>query len=181
MINRFARPRLFVMHFNEDDPYKCTAKKLRRFGLVSFKARRNYGLLLDPLATHLISKADTPLALKEGLVVLDVSWKNVNDRFNSIRWSKEKRRSLPFLLSANPVNYGRPIILSTAEAFASSLYILGFKSRAYELLNKFKWHEGFFMINKSYLDRYAESNCDRDVQLIQAEIMRSVSKSASIT
>jgi pre-rRNA-processing protein TSR3 len=169
------------MHFNEDDPYKCTAKKLRHFGLVSFKARRNYGLLLDPLATRLISKADTSLALKEGLVALDVSWKNVNDRFNNIKWSQEKRRSLPFLLSANPVNYGRPIILSTAEALASSLYILGFKSRAYELLNKFKWHEGFFMLNENYLNKYAASNCDEDIRLIQTEIVHSITKSTSIT
>src|SRR5579884_4067675 len=165
MTNSFSRPRLFVMHFNEDDPYKCTAKKLRHFGLVSFKARRNYGLLLDPLATRLISKADTSLALKEGLVALDVSWKNVNDRFNNIKWSQEKRRSLPFLLSANPVNYGRPII----------------QSRAYELLNKFKWHEGFFMLNENYLNKYAASNCDEDIRLIQTEIVHSITKSTSIT
>jgi len=174
MANGLTEPKLFVLHFNEDDPYKCTAKKLRRFGLVSFKVRKNYGLLLDPFATHLISKADTSLALREGLVALDVSWKNVYFRFNNIKWTQEKRRSLPFLVSANPTNYGKPIILSTVEAFASSLYILGFREKAHALLNKFKWNEAFFSLNEDYLNKYAMSNSDKDIHMIQKEIMRSI-------
>jgi pre-rRNA-processing protein TSR3 len=90
------------------------------------------------------------------LVAVDCSWKQRERVFESFR--ARTRRRLPYLLAANPVNYGRPYELTTAEALAAALYILGESQRARELLNKFKWGPTFLNLNAAPLNEYAGAN-----------------------
>jgi pre-rRNA-processing protein TSR3 len=56
--------------------------------------------------------------------------------------------TVPFMVAGNPVNYGKPMQLSCVEAIAASMLIIGMKDLAMELLNKFKWGESFYAVNK---------------------------------
>jgi len=146
--------KLYVYIAEECDPKKCTANKLVRFGLVKpiYKIRdlpRNC-IILNPLAEEELTLKDRELALRHGIIAIDCSWKNVQAFFSRVR-IRGFHRKLPRLLAANPINFGVPHILSTAEALAASLYILGFKNQAKRLLSIFKWGPHFFELNKGVL------------------------------
>ena len=48
------------------------------------------------------------------------------------------------MVATNTVNYGKPYMLSCAEALAAALHICGFYQNAYNVMNKFKWGPTFF-------------------------------------
>lgn len=147
--------RLFAYSGEQCDPKKCTANKLRRFGLVEFRqsirSMPPRCVLLTPIATTLLSPADAPAARTRGIAVLDLSWKH--GRFPTV--PQAKSRILPYLVAANPVNYGNPLALSCAEAFAAALFILGEPEQAREVMSKFKWGEVFLALNKEPLETYS--------------------------
>ena len=175
---------LHVRYEGDDDPEKCTARKLARFGLVSLhrSARATPpGIVLDPYAERALSPADAfPVDAGDGegrdgdagdrgrLVALDCSWETAEAEAFRLRGP---HRALPFLVAGNPVSYGTPFRLNTAEAFAGALVILGHREQAEELLSKFRWGHTFLELNEEPLRRYADAADSTEVVAIQAEYL----------
>ena len=158
--------RLFVYHADEDDPKKCSAKKMHKFGFVKLeknikKVPRNT-ILLNPLAKKSISREDFRIAQKFGILAVDCSWKNAEKSFDYLD-KKNYSRALPFLVAANPVNYGKPFKLSTLEAFAATLYILDEIDRAKDILSIYKWAPHFLELNKEPLEDYRTAKDSEEV------------------
>jgi pre-rRNA-processing protein TSR3 len=123
-------------------------------------------ILLDPFAQKAISRADATIAEKRGLTALDVSWNKIR-KIESVR-RKMELRSLPYLVASNPTHYGT---LSTAEALAAALFILGDRERAREILAGFKWGPTFFELNREPLEAYAAAADSAEVVAAQRQFM----------
>ena len=77
--------------------------------------------------------------------------------------TKLQPRSLPFLLAANPGNYGKAFKLSTLEAFSASLYIMGEKLQAENILKIYTWGEQFLNLNREPLEEYSLASTSKEV------------------
>jgi pre-rRNA-processing protein TSR3 len=156
---------LYAYRDNTCDPRKCTVKKLEKSGLLKIYNKisqipRNT-LLLDPTAEQALSPADKHV---RSITVLDCSWV-VLDTGKVHSW--RTRRALPFLVAANPVNFGKPCVLSSVEALAAALYIIGEKERASELLSKVSWGIRFLEVNREPLDLYMSAKDSTEIIKIQ--------------
>ena len=78
-----------------------------------------------------------------------------------------KRRALPFLVAANPVNFGRPWRLTSVEAFAAALFILGEPDQAAVVLATQEWGSRFMELNEEPLSLYARAADSTEVIGIQ--------------
>jgi pre-rRNA-processing protein TSR3 len=56
--------------------------------------------------------------------------------------------AVPFLVAANPVNYGKPLQLTCAEAVAATMFIVGLKKEGKQLMSLFGWGPTFYRINR---------------------------------
>jgi pre-rRNA-processing protein TSR3 len=163
---------LHVRYEGDDDPKKCTARKLARFDLADLHRSSRWtprGIVLDPHAERALSPADRPDDADDAaLVALDCSWESAHaDRFDL----GGTHRALPYLVAANPVNFGRPMELTTVEAFAAALCILGERDHAELILAKFTWGETFLELNDEPLRRYADCEDSRAVVAVQGEYL----------
>ena len=157
---------LYAWRDDTCDPKKCTVKKLARLGRATILSRLTQiprtTLLLDPTAEQALSPADRNAP---SITALDCSWEALDTA--ALRgWSR--RRALPFLVAANPVNFGRPFKLTSVEAFAAALYILGERDQAHDILARFGWGLRFIEVNREPLDEYAQAKNSAGVIEIQA-------------
>jgi pre-rRNA-processing protein TSR3 len=162
---------LYAYRDNSCDPRKCSVKKLERSGLVRILSKISHiprnTILLDPTAEQAISPADRPA---RSITVLDCSWE-VLDTGRIRSW--RKRRALPFLLAANPVNFGRPWRLSSVEALAAALFILNEPGQAASVLGTQNWGCRFFELNGELLKDYAAAADSTEVIRIQERYLQS--------
>ena len=86
-----------------------------------------------------------------------------------MRRTRLQPRTLPLLLAANPVNWGKPGKLTTVEALAAALYLMGQNHQATELLSKFRWGEQFMNLNKEPLIAYTEAKSSAELVSLQFE------------
>ena len=165
--------RIVVYHAKQCDPKKCTTLKLKRHNLVRVVYRVRalpYGaVILNPFSKKAFSPAEKKRLERKGLVAIDCSWMHADEVFElSIRGIS---RCLPYLIAANPTNYGTPTKLSTVEALSAALYIAGFKENATRLLSVFKWGPHFIGLNKELLESYALARNSGEVVELQKKFM----------
>ncbi len=167
--------RIVVYHAEECDRKKCTSLKLGKKGKIKVVTKLNQvpsGLIiLDPYSPKALSGEDKEKIMEKGLLGLDCSWKRLDKVPFKLKTGKNSR-SLPFLIAANPTNYGKPCILSTAEAIAASFYIIGFKDIATDIMSLFKWGPHFLKLNEELLEAYSKAENSLEVVKIQNEYMQ---------
>lgn len=166
----YTGPRLAMWDFGHCDPKRCTGRRLAKAGVVRSLAvsMACSGVVLTPAAEAAVSRADRELVARAGLGVVDCSWARL-DEVPFARLRCGAKRLLPFLLAANPVNYGRPLKLTCAEAMAATLWIVGMEADARALLGRFAWGDSFFTLNHGLLVAYAACEDSAAVVRVQAE------------
>ncbi len=149
-----------VLMLKQDDPKKCSAAKLVKFGLAkNVKKTSAKTLVLDPFAKKSILPSDKKLT--NSITAIDCSW-NLADKAFATKFSGIHRK-LPPLFAGNPVNYSKLNKLTTVEAIAATVFILGNKDLSLELLDKFKWGHTFFELNQNLLEDYSKLKSEDEI------------------
>jgi len=158
--------RLIVYHTNDDDPKKCTARKLHRLGFAELVTQQRKlptnMILLNPFSKKRLSPEDINHAKKHGILAVDCSWKTAEDQFDELS-KKHVSRALPFVIAVNPVNFGKALKLTTLEAFAAAVYILDEVSQAEKITSIYKWAPHFLTMNKNPLEDYRTAGNSAEV------------------
>ena len=152
--------------FNQDDPSKCTAAKLVKFGIAKqVRKASDRTIILDPFAEKIVLRIDRQYI--DSITAIDCSWEFAQKTFRKKFGGLPKR--LPPLLAGNPVNYSKIGKLTTGEAIAGALYIMSFKDLADSILNKFKWGHTFFELNQDLLKEYSNAETADQMNEISRE------------
>lgn len=163
---------LHVRYEGDDDPDKCTARRLATLGHAELHHSTLVtppGIVLNPFAEQALSPADRrESGATDRLVALDCSWETAKEEAFDL---DGRHRSLPFLVAANPINYGTAFQLNTVEAFAGALAIFGERDHAEEILSTFSWGPTFLDLNDEPLRRYAECEDSADVIAVQDDYL----------
>lgn len=166
-------PRLYVLRRRGCDPSKCTGLKLVRKGLAELVVKVGEAprgaLILNPFAQRVLTPLDRGVAEARGVLAVDGSWEGA-DRLFSTRLRGAHRR-LPMLVAGNPVNYGTPHKLSTLEALAAALFILGFPKACERLLSLYKWGRSFIELNRELLEAYSRARSEEEVRRVEEGVL----------
>ncbi len=150
----------------QDDPKKCTAAKLVKFGLANNVHKTSTKtLVLDPFAEKTLLNKDKKLI--RSVTGIDCSWNLADKTF--VKKFTGIRRKLPPLFAGNPVNYSKLNKLTTVEAISAALYILGHQDLSLKMLDKFKWGHTFYELNKALLDEYYKLESENKINSILLE------------
>ena len=146
--------------FYQDDPKKCTAAKLIKFGLAKkiTKSRSNT-VLLHPYSEKTLLSHEK--SLFTSITGIDCSWALAEQVFEKDFVGIS--RKLPPLLAGNPVNYSKINKLTTVEAIAGAAFILGDEILSKTLLEKFNWGHTFLELNENLLQDYKNANSEDEV------------------
>ncbi|SCZ99512.1 BZ3500_MvSof-1268-A1-R1_Chr3-1g06051 [Microbotryum saponariae] len=184
--------------FDHCDPRKCSGKKLARLGLMKELrvGQKFQGVVMSPKGTQVVSPSDRDIVASSGVAVVECSWARLEEiPFHKIKSPHE--RLLPYMIAANPVNYGKrtfPLTkqhtenicrvnshddlrcgpaykLTCLEAVAAALYICSFPTQAEELLSKFSWGHSFWEINGPIISRYQTCSTPESVLEMQEIII----------
>ena len=95
---------LHIIHLQQDDPKKCTARMLarRELAIVHQRIGGPYrGILLDPLCGKVLGPEDKNLP-HPSVIALDCSWKSIEPSIEELdRTRRLHHRTLPLLLAAS--------------------------------------------------------------------------------
>lgn len=159
---------VLVIDYEQDDPVKCTAKKMVRMDLATQVSRKFHAassmLVLNPFAEIVLSPPDRT---SKAVLAIDCSWNLAQGVFFKKLGGKHRR--LPALLAANPTNYSRLGMLSTVEAVAAALYIVGERADAERCLSIYKWGPTFLTLNEEPLAEYSSADSEETVKSLEGE------------
>jgi pre-rRNA-processing protein TSR3 len=157
--------RLLVRFLDEDDPRRCSGRRLLRRGLVrpigGWERLVPSPITLDPFAAVVLSGGDRARAEAGGILAVDSSWNRISGRSRLLgegeRSPSPHARRLPLLVAGNPQHYGRWTQLTTAEALAAAVYVVGHAPEAETILEGIPGGPAFLEINRARLERFARA------------------------
>lgn len=150
---------------NHCDAKRCSGKKLMRLGLMRelHVGQKHQGVVVSPKAKSIVSPADREICETYGASVVEASWNRIDEvPFGKI--GGPHQRLLPYLIAANPTNYGKPWRLNCVEALAACFFICGHPEWAEGILAPFSYGSSFLEINDAPLKRYAACKDEEEVK-----------------
>ncbi|KAI9710580.1 MAG: ribosome biogenesis protein tsr3 [Bogoriella megaspora] len=147
------------------DAKRCSGKRLMRLNMMRelHVGQKFAGVVVSPKAKKILSAEDKELLEQYGAAVVECSWKRV-DEVPFSRIGGKCERLLPYLVAANPTNYGRPWRLNCVEALAACFSICGHQEWAEHILSTFSYGDAFLEMNASLFKRYAACSTEEEVK-----------------
>lgn len=129
----------------------------------------------SPNGKGVVCPDDREIVEKNGAAVVECSWAKLDEiPFSKIGGKHE--RLLPYLVAANPVNYGKPWRLNCVEALAACFAIVGHLEWAEEVLSHFSWGSNFLDINKELFEVYSQCTDSDSVKAAETEWLDQLEK-----